>query len=166
MLSLTDKRWTELKGGYRTAFDPRPAVHKLESNVHAKEAWHELWEGLHHQGDVGEASYAAVPHIVGIYRRRQKDRWRTFGLVALIELARGRDTNPKVPSWLKQDYFQAIQDLAEIGSAEVMSENDADAVRVMLSVVAIAKGARTHARFMFEYSDEEMNDLEKQLLGS
>jgi hypothetical protein len=47
-----------------------------------------------------------------------------------------------------------------------MSENDADAVRVMLSVVAIAKGARTHARFMFEYSDEEMNDLEKQLLGS
>src|SRR5215469_1203330 len=61
MLGLTDKPWTELIGGYRTAFDPRPALHKLESNVHAKEAWHELWEELHHQGDVGEASYAAVP---------------------------------------------------------------------------------------------------------
>ena len=87
-------------------------------------------------------------------------------MVALIELARGRGTNPKVPSWLKQDYFQAIQDLAEIGSAQVMSENDPDAVRAMLSVIAIAKGARTHARFMFEYSDEEMTDLGKQLLGS
>jgi hypothetical protein len=115
MLSLTDKRWTELKGGYRTAFDPRPALHKLESNVHAKEAWHELWEGLHHQGDVGEASYAAVPHIVGIYRRRQKDRWRTFGLIALIELARGRDTNPKVPSWLNKTTFKQFKTWPRLG---------------------------------------------------
>ena len=161
MLEFTDKRWAKLMGGYRTAFDPRPALRKLESNVHAKESWHDLWEELHHQGDVGEASYAAVPHIVRIYRQRQGDRWRTFGLVALIELARERGTNPKLPGWLKQDYFQAIQDLAEIGSAEIMSEKNADAVRAILSVIAIAKGARTHARLLFEYSDEEMTDLEK-----
>lgn len=166
MLSFDDNRWDQLSGGYRTQFDPRAAFSKLESNIQPEDAWDELWEGLHHQGDVGEASYAAVPHIVRIYRQRRSDRWRTFGLVALIELARGRGTNPEIPDWLKQDYFQAIQGLAEIGSAEVMSENDAGAVRAMLSVVAIAKGARTHARFMFEYSDEEMNDFEKQLLGS
>ena len=87
-------------------------------------------------------------------------------MVALIELARGRETNPELPNWLKQDYFQAIQDLAEIGSAEVMREDDGYAARAMLSVIAIAKGARTHARFLFEYSDEEMVALEKQLLGS
>ena len=45
-------------------------------------------------------------------------------------------------------------------------DDDAYAVRAMLSVIAIAKGARTHARFLFEYSDEEMIALEKQLLGS
>ena len=87
-------------------------------------------------------------------------------MVALIELARGRGTNPEIPNWLKQDYFQAIQHLAEIGSTEVMGEDDAYAVRAMLSVIAIAKGARTHARFLFEYSDDEMIALEKQLLGS
>lgn len=166
MLSFDDKRWEQLSGGYRTGFDPRAALSKLESNAKLEDAWDELWEGLHHQGDVGEASYAAVPHIVRIYRHRRADRWRTFGLVALIELARGRGTNPDVPNWLKQNYFQAIQDLAEIGSSELMSEVDTDAVRAMLSVIAIAKGARTHARLLFEYSDEEIIALEKQLLGS
>jgi hypothetical protein len=166
MLGFDDKRWEQLSGGYRTQFDPRAAFSKLESNIQSEDAWDELWEGLHHQGDVGEASYAAVPHIVRIYRQRRGDRWRTFGLVALIELARGKGTNPEIPNWLKQDYFQAIQDLAEIGSTEVMREDDAYAARAMLSVIAIAKGARTHARFLFEYSDEEMIALEKQLLGS
>lgn len=112
------------------------------------------------------ASYAAVPHIVRIYRQRRADRWRAFGLVALIELARERGTNPDVPNWLEHDYVQAIQDLGEIGSTEVMGEGDADAIRAILSVIAIAKGARTHARFLFEYSDEEMIALEKQLLGT
>jgi len=165
MLSFDDNRWDQLSGGYRTQFDPRAAFSKLESSIQSEDAWNELWEGLHHQGNVGEASYASVPHIVRIYRQRPRDRWRTFGLVALIELARGRGTSPEIPNWLKEDYFQAIQDLAEIGSTEVMREDDAYAVRAMLSVVAIARGARAHARFLFEYSDEEMIALEKRLLG-
>jgi hypothetical protein len=82
MLSLGDKRWTKLTGGYQTAFDPRPALRSLASRVNAKKAWHELWEGLHHQGDVGVASYSAVPHLVRIYRQRRVDSWETFGLVA------------------------------------------------------------------------------------
>jgi hypothetical protein len=164
MLSFDDKRWEQLAGGYRTSFDPRPALLKLESNLQLKDAWNELWEGLHHQGDVGGASHAAVPHIARIYRERRGDRWRTFGLVAVIELSRGRSRNPDVPNWLKQDYFQAIQDLAELGSADLMGENDRDAIRAVLSVIAIAKGARAHAHFLFAYSDEEMVDFQKRLL--
>jgi len=60
MLSFDDNRWEQLLGGYRTQFDPRAAFSKLESNIQCEDAWDELWEGLHHQGDVGEASYAAV----------------------------------------------------------------------------------------------------------
>lgn len=69
-------------------FDPRAALQNLESNVHVKEAWHELWEELHHQGDVGEASYAAVPHLVRIYRERGAIDWNTYAIVAVTELAR------------------------------------------------------------------------------
>jgi hypothetical protein len=56
-----DERWIELKGGYRTRFDPRPALSQIRDGVRSDEAWTALWEDLHHQGVVGEASYAAVP---------------------------------------------------------------------------------------------------------
>jgi hypothetical protein len=97
MLRFDDERWTKFFGGYRTAFDARPPLRNLESNVQVKEAWHELWEELHHQGDVGEASYAAVPHIVRIHRERGLDDWNTYALVAVIELARGKGKNPVYP---------------------------------------------------------------------
>ena len=110
MLSLTDKRWTKLMGGYRALFDPRSSLHNLESNLHVKEARHELWGELYHQGDVGEASYAAVSHLVQIHGERKPDDWNTYALVATIELARGTGKNPEVPEWLKEEYFSAIQD--------------------------------------------------------
>jgi hypothetical protein len=165
MLGFADKRLEGLLGGYRTPFDPRPILSKLESDVHAKEAWHELWEELHHQGDVGEASYASVPHLVRIYLQLGPDRsevWNTFGLVAVIDLARTRGKNPDIPEWLKKDYFLAIQDLAEAGSAEVLRAKDLDDIRAILSILAIAKGALTHAHFLLSYSDEELLDLERQ----
>lgn len=120
MLSFKDERWSKLFGGYRMAFDPRPALRNLESNVHVKEAWHELWEDLHHQGDVGEASYAAVPHLVRTYRERGAIDWNTYAIVAVIELAATSGNNPEVPEWLKEDYFKAIRELAEIGATEVV----------------------------------------------
>jgi hypothetical protein len=163
MLSLRDKRWTKLKGGYRTVFDPRPSLQNLESNVYLKEAWHELWEELHHQGDVGEASYAAVPHLVRIHAERKLDDWNTYALVAVIELARGKGKNPEVPEWLKDGYFLAIQELAKLGSTEILRAKDPEAIRAILSILALAKGARTHARFLLEYSEEEMIAFERQV---
>lgn len=70
MLSFADKRWSDLKGGYRMKFDPRPFLSSIETDEDTDAAWHELWEELHHQGDVGDASYAAVPHLVRIPRLR------------------------------------------------------------------------------------------------
>jgi len=54
MLSFDDSRWKTLAGRYRVRFDPRPQLLKLAANDDAKAAWHELWEELHHQGDVGK----------------------------------------------------------------------------------------------------------------
>src|ERR1700694_4323640 len=69
MLSLDDNRWNNLTGGYRVKCDPRPLLARLESDQNKETAWHELWEELHHQGDVGDASYASVPHLVRIHRQ-------------------------------------------------------------------------------------------------
>src|SRR5271170_4614157 len=120
MLSLDDNRWNNLTGGYRMKCDPRPLFVQLESEQTRETAWHELWEELHHQGDVGEASYAAVPHLVRIYRKRGVIDWNTYAIVAVIELARDGATNPEVPQWLKEDYLQSIRELAEVAAVEVL----------------------------------------------
>jgi len=51
------------------------------------EVWEELWNELHHQGDVGDASFASVPFLVRSYRQRDVINWNTYALVAIIELA-------------------------------------------------------------------------------
>jgi hypothetical protein len=48
----------------------------------------ELWNELHHQNDVGEASYAAVPYLLEFARKSEKLDWNVFALISTIELSR------------------------------------------------------------------------------
>src|SRR5271167_2117968 len=121
MLSLDDTRWQNLEGGYRTRFDPRPLFSKLDTDNDTKAAWEELWEELHHQGDVGEASYAAIPELVRIHRSQGSANWNLYAITAIIELARTERGNPEVPEWLREDYFRSIHELAEMGAKEIWS---------------------------------------------
>ena len=142
--------------------DPRPLVSKLEGKQCAEEAWSELWNELHHQGDVGEASYAAVPLLVDAHRKRGIADWNTYAIVSVIELARTENSNPEIPVWLSEDYFSAIQKLAEIGISEIPNVTDADSVRAILSVIALAKGLRSHAKFLIEYAEDELKEIESK----
>jgi hypothetical protein len=160
MLSLDDNRWNDLTGGYRMKCDPRSLLAELQTEQNKERAWRGLWEELHHQGDVGEASYASVPHLVRIHRTNGTVDWNTYAIVAIIELARGKGNNPEVPTWLEEDYHSAIRELAEIGAAEVWRTDESDTVGAILSVIAIAKGLRTHGRFLVKYSEDEMMDIE------
>jgi hypothetical protein len=164
MLSLNDSRWANLTGGYRTQFDPRPLLQRIELSNRVAEAWHSLWENLYHQGDVGDASYAAVPHIVRIYGQQGIIDWNPYAIVATIELARGKGKNPEVPEWLREDYFRAIRELADVGAREILRAKGLDEVRAILSVLAVAKGARTYARFLSHYCEDELLDLEERAL--
>jgi len=65
-------------------------------------------------------------------------------------------------SALKEDYFRAIQELAEIGAAEISHTEEPEAVRAILSVIAIAKGLRAHGRFLVDYSEGELLDIESR----
>jgi hypothetical protein len=80
--------------------------------------------------------------------------------VAVIELARTAGKNPKIPRFLQRGYFQSIRELAELGASEIFKAKDADTIRAVLSVLAIAKGARTHAKFLLNYSDKELIEIE------
>jgi hypothetical protein len=160
MISLEDDRWANMTGGYRMPFDPRPLLKRLENESEATDVWHELWDELHHQGDVGDASFAAVPFLVKSYQERGLLDWNTYAIVAIIELARKQGENPDVPQWIADDYFQAIRILAEIGTTEVLRAEAAEDVRAILSVIAIEKGLRAHGKLLLNYSERELIDIE------
>jgi len=166
MLSLDDPRWTSLVGGYRTPYDPRPALAKLQSGRDSLAVWDELWNKLHHQGDVDLASYAALPHLVHIYKEHPSKDYNPYAIVARIELLRKEGKNPDVPSWLADGYFDSIQELATLGLRELTQSSDPELVPAILSILALAKGLRTYARFLLDNSEEELLDLEARAFRS
>jgi hypothetical protein len=160
LIDFNDKRWLEMKGGYRVPFDPRSALAQLRDGIRTEDAWHALWEGLHHQGDVGEASYAAVPLLVEFCGARGDGGWNLFALVAVIELARLNPKNPPLPTWLEPDYVAALNSLAQFASTQILSATDPLEARAILAVLAIRAGLRSHADALLSYSDKEMEALD------
>src|SRR5687768_7971139 len=111
MLPLDDPRWRTYKGGYLVRYDASPALRRLLAGGPDEALWEEFWGELHHQGDVHQASYAAVPWLVEFTRRSRKLDWNALALVATIELERGRGGNPKVAKELAAGYAAAVRSL-------------------------------------------------------
>jgi len=160
MLSFDDSRWDNLTGGYKMPFDPRRSLKALEIQQNTPAAWEELWEELHHQGDVGDASYAAVPELVRIHRNGGVADWNLYAMVAIIELARTEPQNPEVPDWLRDDYFRSIGELARMGTKDILTVAESEAKRAILGVIAIERGLRTHGKFLVAYSEQELLAIE------
>jgi hypothetical protein len=165
MLDFEDSRWPQFNAGYRVPVDLRPLLDDLESGEDVASAWDQLWQELYHQGDIGEGSFAAVPHLVRIHRKRGEVDWNTYALVATIELARGAGRNPDVPEWMRTDYENALQDLARIGLEELPRADDKESVRSILGVLAIVHGARIHGRILVEFTEDEVMELREQAFG-
>ena len=113
---------------------------------------------MHHQGDVGDASYAVIPELVRIHRNVSAADWNLYAMTAIIELARTEPHNPELPEWLREDYFRSIQELAQMGAKDILGTHEPDGARAILSVIAIAKGLRTHAKFLVAYSEDELSE--------
>jgi hypothetical protein len=159
METLDDERWLHLTGGYRMEYDPRKALAQLRSGRNDDAAWSELWNELHHQGDVGEASYAAVPELVKIYKERSAVDWQTYAMVTTIELQRTEGDNPKIPTWLEEDYFAALRELAAMGACEVFQTKDPDTTRTILGMLAVARGLRIFGELLTHYSEPEIKEM-------
>lgn len=162
MLSFDDQRWESLKAGYRVPIDLRPLLRRLETDEDTQPVWREIWQELHHQGDVGEGSFVAVPHLVRIHRQRNAVDWNTYAIAVTIELARGEDRNPDVPEWARQAYEDALYELGRIGLEELpRTTDDGETASSILAFLAVLHGARTYGRMMLEYSEEEILEFEE-----
>jgi hypothetical protein len=160
MLNLDDSRWTELKGGYRIKYDPRPTLHKL-SEGQCSAAWEELWQELHHQGDVGEASYAAVPHLMRIARQVCPDDWNLYSIISVIEQCRRREGNPTIPDWLEVDYAAAWNEIGEMAIARIGDAEDETLIQALFETIAIFKKQYALARFAALDESERKSALDE-----
>jgi hypothetical protein len=140
MLSFDDPRWSQLRGGYRTLYDPRKALLSLERGSDVSAVWNELWEELHHQGDVAEASYATVPHLVRIHRVRNVLEVNTYALAVVIEESRREHENPEMPSWLGAAYRSAWQDLVDLGLRDLRLAKEDSLIGPIIAALSYGKG--------------------------
>ena len=164
MLSLDDDRWKDLLGGYNTPYDASIALRSMQDGT---DVWGELWDELHHQGNVGVASYAAVPELVRLAGVASRRDWNFYGLVATIELERHRKGNPAMPSWLKVDYDSALAIASALAMSDLGSQTDSDTVRAILSVIALAKGELKLGAILSDLDASELDEwLEERLTWS
>jgi hypothetical protein len=163
MLPIADPRWLTLDGGYREVFDPRPALERAAAGDDT--AWDELWNGLHHQSDVGQASYAAVPYIVAICRDQADLNWNPYAIISTIELYRRFNPNPPIAKWLNDVYNKAWRDVLIPACRDLLVATDETAVCSVLATVALAKHQNIHAKLILEYSSAELDELIASLRG-
>lgn len=165
MLDLTDARWGELQGGYRVPYDPRSALVKLERGHAVADAWDELWQQLHHQGDVGTAAYAAVPHLLRVHGIRGATDWNTFALVGCIEQLRGVGRNPVLPHWLRDGYEKAWRDIVPVALGDLARSSDPELVRAAIGCIAIARGLRRIGEVLLDFTDDELGEMVDEYRG-
>ncbi|MFD2056307.1 hypothetical protein ACFSQT_34635 [Mesorhizobium calcicola] len=164
MLKFDDARWSGLKGGYKVVYDPRPALRALALRYDDKAVWDELWNELHHQGDVGDASYAAIPEIISISTEHVPANWGAYGLAATIEEARLFDNrNPPIPDWIEPHYKAAWQTLFKLALRDLETQTDQTSVTCALAVVALHRGMLGLARMVMCTEDERAEMLRSYL---
>jgi hypothetical protein len=159
MIPLNDSLWKELEGGYRIPYDASIALKKLEQAATSEEIdliFSELWNELHHQGDVGLASYYSVPHIIRIANEKKLFTYNVFGLVATIEIERHTD-NPKLPKEFEEIYLSSIQkELPKLIKEIITDTWDTTLTATVFSALAVSKGNIQMAEAILKMEDDDL----------
>ncbi len=165
MVSLNDQIWKTVEGGYKILYDasiPLKLLQEYHQSDKQEKILDELFEELHHQGDVGLASYLAVPHLISIGIEHKITDWKLIGLVTTIEIARHSDHNPQLPSEYETFYFESlnrIQDLVKLNS-----DWNRTYTCCALSALAAAKGQIDMAKVILELESSDLTEKFNEFL--
>lgn len=152
LLPLDDPRWATYRGGYnRAPYDVVPLIRRLHREGTSDLFWELVWVELHHQGDVGEASYALVPYLVEYQSRQRELDEQVFHYCVVVELAQPENKNPPIPPEFEFSYAMAIRKLPVIG-AELLRRGCQEAVVMgVAAATALAAGHRVLARAYMDF---------------
>lgn len=165
LFPLNDPRWATYRGGYRVPYDVVPLIQRLQREGTSDEFWEVAWQELHHQGDVGEATYAIVPYLVDHQSRQRSIDEQVFHFCVVVELVRPENENPPVPQELGLSYATALDWLPVIG-VDLSQRGCPDAdVTGIAAAIALAAGHRVLARAYLDFGRREALDYLRELNG-
>lgn len=157
MIPLNDSRWAVFDGGYRIPYDASIPLTQLETAATEEEikaVFTELWNELHHQGDVGLASYFSVPHLIRIAKEKKLFDYNVPGLVTTIEIERHND-NPKLPGEFEEAYLFSIHnELPDLVSQMMKTGWDTTLTATALAALAVSKGHIQMADAILKLEDQ------------
>jgi len=158
-LALDDPLWGRLTHAYGPAGDVPELLDALRELIDPvgpdAEPWPSLWSRLCHQGDVYEASYAAVPHIVRISGLMAGPvDFGFFLLPAAIEVARQEGRGPAIPLALEAAYLKAIRRLPSALEWRLDDDWDRDFSISAFGSLAVAKGHYRLAEVVMELDED------------
>ena len=157
-MDLDNKIWATLNGGYKIPYNASRPLKKLRDTTQQEDLeviFTELWDNLHHQGDVGIASYVAVPQLVSICINKKSLDWNFIGLCLLIENCRLEKHNPELPSEYQDAYFQSLNEFERYLLLNFKGITDQIALRLTLALFATVNGQPGLGRAI-EILDEDL----------
>jgi hypothetical protein len=124
-----------------------------------------VWDELHHQGDVGEASYALVPYLVEYQSCQRELDEQVFHYCVLADLSQPENANPPIPPELEFSYAMALRRLPVIG-ADLLRRGCSEAlVMGVAAATALAAGHRVLARAYIEFGRTDAFEYLRNLNG-
>ena len=156
-IDLSNEVWKQVNGGYRVPYDASIPIQKLEASQDADEIkaiWQELWNELHHQGDVDIASYLALPQIIRIAKRKTLDPVEVLSICGTIEQQRHLGQNPELPTQFNSYYQQGLESLKQYALALLKDGIKGDAQTLALSTIATCSGRVRLGKALLELCDE------------
>jgi hypothetical protein len=124
-----------------------------------------LWEDLHHQSDVDEASYAAVILLARSAGGWPHRPWHLYALVATIEVERHAIQNPDCPAWLRDDYLAAMRVLKSLALDDLRGPVEPLVLRAALALVAAASGDHALAAMWTGFDESDIAEWNEDRLA-
>jgi hypothetical protein len=154
------------RGGYKQiTYDVIPLIHQLLREGTSHSLWKRIWADLHHQGDVGEATYAFVPYLVEYQGRQRELDEQIFQFCVVVDLALPEGSNPPIPPELELPYAIALRKLPAIGTDLMRRGCSQEVLMGIAAATALAAGNRVLARAYLEFGRAAALSFLRELNG-
>lgn len=164
LLPLTDERWSSYRTGYnRRPYESVRLIEHMRQHGLTEWFWDQVWSELHHQGDIGEASYAVLPYLVEHVRNLDAVDAQVVAYACVVEECRRNEHgqgNPPVPHEVAPSYESALHALPVVVLSKAPEFWNEDLVRYVASLIALTHG---QAKLAEAYQDFTAQEAERWL---